>query len=188
MSDLEGAVARTALYSVYECPVALGRRKVCDILRGSVSPYVFSMNLHTLETYGLLGTLGRAQVYDLVDRLVEFGLLERTEGPRPVMRVTEDGERFMSGGTVPHFLKDIIGVNGYHPTNDGEEVLNRLLRVRSELAEKEGVRPYRIFSNRTLLELVRTRPKDHDELADVYGLGESRVDTYGDRILDALKA
>jgi len=188
ISDLEGSIARTVLYSIYECPMSLGRRKVCDILRGSVSPYVFSMNLHTLETYGILASFRRSQIYGLVDRLTEFGLVERTDGARPVLKVTEEGERYMSGGQVPHYLKDLLGVDGYKPSSESEEVLNKLLKIRSDLAEKEGVRPYRIFSNRTLLEIVRRRPSDHDELNEVYGLGQTRISTFGDDILKALKA
>ena len=54
---------------------------------------------------------------------------------------------------------------------------------RSEQARDQGVPAYTICSDRTLRELVATRPASRAQLLAVWGLGESRVARFGDDVL-----
>ncbi|MGH7088675.1 MAG: HRDC domain-containing protein, partial [Stellaceae bacterium] len=77
------------------------------------------------------------------------------------------------------------------PANDtlapGEEALWQKLRgLRLELAEAQGVPPYIIFHDATLLAMLRARPRDLDAMAVVPGVGASKLRRYGARFLAAL--
>ena len=58
-------------------------------------------------------------------------------------------------------------------------VLERLLKVRSELAKKESLQSYKICHTRTLCELIRLRPTSKQELLQLYGMAQKRVKSHG---------
>ena len=70
---------------------------------------------------------------------------------------------------------------------DADPVLMRKLRaLRSTLATKKRVPPYRIFHDRTMVDLASKKPASRASLLEVYGLGEAKVDQFGDAILRLL--
>ena len=70
--------------------------------------------------------------------------------------------------------------------DDDEELFERLRTLRKELADLQGVPPYVIFSDATLRGMVRRRPKTAEELLDVSGVGQVKLERYGQAFLDAL--
>jgi len=63
----------------------------------------------------------------------------------------------------------------------------RLLREwRSERSRRDGVPAYTLFSDRTLRELATKRPEGLEALANVWGLGRSRVERFGQELLDVI--
>ena len=69
-----------------------------------------------------------------------------------------------------------------------EELLFQALRLlRTEIAREQGVPPYVVFHDKTLREMVAHAPKTLDELAQVQGVGEAKLERYGERFLAALK-
>lgn len=54
------------------------------------------------------------------------------------------------------------------------------------MAIKEGVKPYIIFSDATLIELCNKNPKNEDELLDIRGMGEKKFKKYGCDLLNLL--
>ena len=51
--------------------------------------------------------------------------------------------------------------------------------MRLSLAREQGVPPYVIFHDATLIDMVRRRPGDLDALADIPGVGASKLKRYG---------
>lgn len=70
---------------------------------------------------------------------------------------------------------------------DADPVLLRKLRaLRSTLATKKRVPPYRIFHDRTMVDLASKRPASRASLLDIHGMGEAKVDQFGEAILRLL--
>ena len=68
-----------------------------------------------------------------------------------------------------------------------DEALWQVLRaLRLELAREQGVPPYVIFHDATLLAMVRERPHDLDALATIPGVGASKLRRYGERFLASI--
>ncbi|HQR51598.1 MAG TPA: HRDC domain-containing protein, partial [Methylophilaceae bacterium] len=59
---------------------------------------------------------------------------------------------------------------------------------RLELAREQGVPPYVIFHDSTLLEILNRKPQTLDELAQVSGVGQAKLAKYGKAFLDALES
>ena len=57
---------------------------------------------------------------------------------------------------------------------------------RREVAHAQGVPPYVIFQDRTLLALAEAQPTTLDALSGVPGIGKSKLTTYGRAVLEVL--
>jgi len=79
------------------------------------------------------------------------------------------------------------GRSGSEPDSDPDKQLFEALRqLRRQLAETQGVPPYVVFHDATLMELVERRPQSLEQLADIAGLGERKIAAYGQAVLDLL--
>jgi superfamily II DNA helicase RecQ len=67
-------------------------------------------------------------------------------------------------------------------------VFSRLRELRKELAQTEAVPVYALFTNEQLAQMVQRRCRSKTDLAQIEGIGESKVDKYADRILPLLLA
>ena len=63
-----------------------------------------------------------------------------------------------------------------------------LRELRKKLAEQEGVPAYALFTNEQLAEMVRQRVKSQAQLNQIKGIGQARVEKYGEQFLRLLKA
>ena len=59
---------------------------------------------------------------------------------------------------------------------------------RASLAKAQGVPPYVIFHDSTLVEMARLRPRSLDELAGITGVGQAKLERYGEPFLEVLRA
>jgi ATP-dependent DNA helicase RecQ len=68
------------------------------------------------------------------------------------------------------------------------ELLQALKNWRREQAREQGVPPYVVFHDRTLMELAAQRPANRDDLAQVNGIGAAKLERYGAAVLAVLTA
>ena len=66
------------------------------------------------------------------------------------------------------------------------DLVARLKAWRTEQARSQGVPPYVVFHDRTLLELASRRPTRRAELSEVGGIGTAKLERYGDGLLEVL--
>ena len=66
---------------------------------------------------------------------------------------------------------------------ENPELFEILRKLRKELADKQGVPPYVIFSDVTLKEMTNSLPQNKDDFADVKGVGKLKLEKYADIFL-----
>lgn len=73
--------------------------------------------------------------------------------------------------------------------SESEDELFRLLReTRKALADRDGVPPFVVFSDATLRDMARKRPRNRMEMLTVSGVGQVKFERYGEPFLTLLKA
>ena len=72
-------------------------------------------------------------------------------------------------------------------TPEEKQIVTRLKRWRMERANSQRVPAYMVCPDRTLEHLARERPETLEALANVYGLGESKITKFGEELLKALR-
>jgi superfamily II DNA helicase RecQ len=63
------------------------------------------------------------------------------------------------------------------------DCFERLRTARNEWADQESIRPYLIFTNQQLAQMVQRQVRTKTDLEQIAGIGEARVARYGDRVL-----
>ncbi len=62
-----------------------------------------------------------------------------------------------------------------------------LRKTRGELAAEQKVPAYVVFADRTLLDMVRLRPENLDQMGLVHGVGQAKLERYGKIFLEAIR-
>jgi ATP-dependent DNA helicase RecQ len=74
------------------------------------------------------------------------------------------------------------------PENVDASLFETLRATRLDIARAKGVPAYVICHDRTLIEMAAYKPTSLEALADIYGMGPARIESYGEPFLDAVNA
>ena len=103
--------------------------------------------------------------------------------------VEELAAAFMPSGRLKPGRKRAMHVHSTAgpATAEEEELFQTLRDLRRDLADRQGVPAYVVFSDKVLREMVARRPRTAGELLDVSGVGPTKLDRYGNAFLEALR-
>jgi ATP-dependent DNA helicase RecQ len=195
-ADLSLALAAAARFSGY-----LGAANLAAHLGGRQSSWGKRNPWATeLSHFGALRWPDE-RLRDLLRALVEAGLLRQTAGEYPVLEITPDGRRALSGVAVEISLpapaavltsRPGRGPNGAAgaaaPVAADQAVVDRLRQWRLEVSRTQGLPAYVVFNDRTLAEIAARSPRSLAELEQVPGVGPAKLSRYGQEVLSLLEA
>ncbi|MGA8146856.1 MAG: DNA helicase RecQ [Gallionellaceae bacterium] len=188
--------AQMALSCVYRTGQRFGVAHLIDVLLGRETAKVEQFRHQQLSTFGIGKGLAQAQWSSVYRQLAAAGLLnvdmeaygglKLTEASRLVLRGEQEvwlrrdpepAKRKSGKAKRDSNLRDALG-------GANEDPLWQALKAkRLELAREQGVPPYVIFHDSTLLEILKRRPARLDELAQISGVGQAKLAKYGDAFL-----
>lgn len=187
--------ARMALSAVYRTGSRFGVEYLVDVLRGEKSERVVANGHDTLAVFGKGQELSEKEWRSVFRQLLArgylqadaegYGALQLDESCRPLLRgdVTLMLRREQAKTVTPR-------KTGGKPALDipGEDrILWEALRSkRRQLAQEQGVPPYVIFHDSTLMAILAARPRNIYELGRVAGIGEKKLERYGEAFLDVV--
>ena len=153
-----------------------------------------------IPTFGLLKQLTAMRIGNYIDQLIDDGALVRTDGEYPVLVLNEASAEVLRGGREVELRAPKGGldqparrrrqggaaVEARSLTPPEIELFDRLRALRREIASSLGVPPYVVFSDVTLEEFARNRPRSRAAMLDCKGVGPKKFDSFGARFLAAL--
>jgi ATP-dependent DNA helicase RecQ len=193
-------VARKILSCVVRTGQRFGAAHVTSVLTGQPSDAVRARGHHELSTFGLLTGWPVSEIRGYLDQLAQSGFLERAGAPYPTLQLTREGHSLLKGESTcvlyrqprrrPRDRSRRGAPAGARPplSPNGERLLSALRSLRLGIARERHVPAYVIFHDSTLHALADRRPASINELLDIPGLGQRKVDTFGRAILDAITA
>ena len=72
------------------------------------------------------------------------------------------------------------------PTQMSNDLFEELRQLRKLLATKAGLPPYVIFSDATLKAMTEFKPVTEDEMLNISGVGQHKLEKYGNQFLDVI--
>lgn len=189
--------AQKALSAAHRMGGRFGRGRLADHLLGKTKdPSDFEAGL---STFGVGREFSAAGWRDLIDQLLFEGLLaEDPNDGRPLIglgdpegvRAVYRGERRVALRRMPQALDAERAPRRRRGSTEvavGDAELFEALRTwRRGEAARQAVPPYVIFTDRTLAEIAQQRPSTRDALARISGLGQVKLDRYGEALLALL--
>ena len=169
----------------------VGKPTVVRTLQGSREKKTIELGLNEVSTYGLLKTMGANAIKELISRLEDGGYLV-TELEHQTLRLTEKASGVLYLGESVEVLvlkqeEKLQRLDDDGMTEDERELFDLLRECRSNLARANGVAPFMIFSNATLMDMARKHPTNMTAFKRVSGVGEMKASWYGKEFLKALK-
>ena len=169
-----------------------------DVLQGKETDKVMQHGHQQQSTFGLGKNIHEAQWRSLIRQLVVRGLLrvdiegysalQLTDMCRPVLK----GEQslFLRIEEVKAPTSKKPGSKSARKAQilpEDQELWDELRECRKMLAEESNVPPYVIFHDATLKEMLDTMPTSEAEMLRINGVGESKLEKYGDDFLHILR-
>ncbi|WP_434779761.1 DNA helicase RecQ [Neisseria sp. Ec49-e6-T10] len=178
------------LSCVYRVGQKFSASYVIDVLRGVENDWILSQKHHLLSTFGIGKELSEKEWRGLTRQCVAQKLLDINLHFNQALQLTEKSKAVLKGEQIVM----IRPLKRDKPKNtpvsetwlrtEREEQLWQALRLwRKDKAQEENVPAYVIFPDRTLRHIVQSRPKSIENLSLVYGMGQTKLERFGQEIL-----
>ncbi|PTY37747.1 ATP-dependent DNA helicase RecQ [Saccharospirillum sp. MSK14-1] len=185
---------RKALSCVYRTGQRFGANHLIDVLRGSDSEKLRRLGHHQLSTYGIGTELSANEWRSVLRQLVATGLLAVDPDGYGGLRLTDACRPVLKGEQIVSLRKDSLpektssrrsgARTAPAQVDEADEPLWQALRAcRKQLADEQGIPPFMVFHDKTLAEMLSRRPQSLSELAEVSGVGDAKLERYGDAFL-----
>jgi len=180
--------AQKVLSCVYRVGERFGIKHVVDVLRGADTERVRSLGHSTLSTYGIGAGMSEVEWTSIVRQLIHRGLLVQDIANYSVLKLTPQARPVLRGEATLVLARPRIKTKATAKSRsrlaadlgEGDQGLFEALRsLRKTLAEEQGVPPYVVFGDATLVEMARRRPASDEELIMITGVGEKKLQRYG---------
>lgn len=204
-------VAQAISRCVHDVGQRVGSGKIVKILRGSRAQDLAWLNPERMPTFGMLKDVNEARVRDVLSQMATDGYLSIAEGRMPIVmfgaraaetaapdfhyeikrveRKSAAAGSGRSGGVAD--TADSANVPGdalgsYIPDDDEESLFQKLRELRRTIAQEIGKPPYIVFSDKTLRDMARIKPVTNAQFLAVNGVGQHKLDLYGQRFMQAV--
>ena len=180
-----------ALSGIVRTGEHVGLQMLIDILRGSARAELRAKGYDQLKTYGVGRDLPYKVWKEYLFQMIQLGYVEVDYAAGQVLRVTPLGKRVLFGQekallalykepeeTAPTRFK-AKPIRPKRTASPDDTLLDALKQLRKQLAEKDRIPPYQVFTDASLEDMVERRPVSLDAFSDVHGVGQIKLDRYG---------
>ncbi len=187
--------AQMALSCVYRTGQRFGVKHLIDVLLGKATEQVVRFKHDKVSTYGIGQAQSLKQWQSIYRQLIAadlltidmqgYGSLRLTKKSMPILR----GESTIAFRVEPETAKKGAKKEKQKkPSNIPEDSLWQALKSkRLELAREQGVPPYIIFHDSSLIEIHASRPQTLNEFEMITGVGQSKLQRYGEAFLQVIR-
>lgn len=189
--------SRKALSAVYRTGQRFGPAHIIEVLMGRKTEKIRQNGHDGLSVYAIGKDIAQPQWRSVFRQLLAMGYLQvdveghggvfLTDDCRPVLRGEKVVEmRLDTSERKRATTKRLRDFDTEFDTEEDRDLWERLRTLRRELATTQNVPPYVIFSDRTLWEMVRFKPRTLEDMAAINGVGAKKLDQYGLVFLDVV--
>ena len=191
--------AQMALSAVYRTGQRFGMVYVVDVLLGMMDDRIIQFGHDQQSTFGIGKEWSKPEWQNIFRQLVSRNLLMVDVNEYNGIKITEKGFAFLKKKESIDFRKLSVkqkarrnkSTRRSKPVMSDEsdqELFEKLKEARQAMAKKRKVPAYVIFHDKTLIELAGRRPQSFEEMLEINGIGESKLEKFGQTLLDVILA
>jgi len=190
--------AQKALSAVYRTGERFGIGHVIDVLRGHDTEKVRQWDHDRLSVFGVGADLSADEWTSTIRQLIHHGYLRQDIASFSALKLQPGAREVLKGEVELHFAKPrpkppkgagskravrSVALEGLEVD---EALFDRLRELRREIAAEQGVPAYVVFADRSLADMATLKPATREEFLGVHGVGEAKLERYGDVFLRAI--
>lgn len=187
--------ARKVLSCVYRVRQRFGSKHVVDVLRGADTDRIRKFSHDLLTTWGIGLEYTHAEWTSIVRQLIHRGYLLQDIADYSVLKLTPRALLLLRGEEMIELARPRISEKPVKKKarkaavelgEDDLRLFETLREIRKHLAQDQGVPPYVIFGDASLLEMCRERPSNDEEFLNITGVGQVKLERHGATFLEAI--
>lgn len=161
---------------------SIGISTLTNILMGKIDSKIERKEYFKLSTFGIMSTYNRSELEEFIYYLISENYLEQSAGSFPTLKLTSKAYEVLKN------IKAVFRKINESVTFDYFEdpLFETLNSLRKEIAQKEGVPPYIILSDLTLMEMAEKKPQNRWEMLKIRGIGNQKFKNYGELFLKTI--
>ncbi len=187
--------ARKALSCVYRLGESFGVTYVIDVLRGRQLERIQQARHDQLSTFGIGADKSTDAWRSIFRQLIHHGYLFQDMDHYNVLKFTAKARPLLRGEEQLELVKPKPRVKKERPARkpqviagDYDQALFEALRaLRKEIADAADVPPYIVFGDKSLISMAELKPRSRAEMLHVHGVGEVKLERYGERFLAVIR-
>lgn len=198
---IDGTIASQKLIScVYRTGQMFGAQYVIDVLLGKNDERIQKFGHDKISTFGIGSEYDRGAWQGIVRQLVSQNLLLVNMANHNELVITEEGADFLKTKrsiqlrleekpprSKEKWTKEATSSADSLSSESDLQLLHSLKDLRLAIAREKNLPPYVIFHDKTLIDMVHIKPKTFDQLSMVHGVGQSKLQKYGDEFLRVIR-
>jgi ATP-dependent DNA helicase RecQ len=194
--SFDGSVqVQKLLSTIYRVDQRFGAGHVIDVLRGIDSEKVKQWRHEKLSTFGVGSETSEAEWRAVLRQAIALGLITVDHEAYGSLKLADEARSVLRGERkvqLRQYQKPVrqkrqtVRSKGYVETDLSsmqQVIFDKLRWWRVETARKHNVPAYVIFHDATMREIAKIRPASIDDLRNVSGVGEKKLETYGEEIV-----
>lgn len=175
---------------ILSCIYRLGQRygisTIVDCLKGSNNKNSKEKNLKNISTFALMKENNTKYIKDLIGVLIADGYIKVSGFKYPILKLNEKSKEVL-------FSKKKVYIRDLKEENKKEKIdkfngnfdydidlFNNLKKLRLEISKKRNIPPFIVFSDASLIDMARLKPKNERDFLKIKGVGEKKLSQYGD--------
>lgn len=174
--------AQKVLSCIGRAKESIGISTLTNILVGRLDSKMDRKEYNKLSTFGILKDKEQIWVEEFINFLISDGYLEQSAGSFPVLKLNERARKVLKNEiTVFRRIDEKVTFDYYE-----DPLFESLNQLRSEIAKRENVAPYIVFSDLTLMELAEKKPKNRWDMLKIRGIGNQKFKNYGEEFIKVI--
>jgi ATP-dependent DNA helicase RecQ len=200
---IDGTIeAQKALSAIVRTGERFGAEYLIDILRGEATDRITKFGHDRLPTFGVGKDRSQAEWRSIFRQLYAAGVMTFDIAGHGSWTMTELGRRVLKGAAKVELRRETLkpaareksgkpaaAATPIRELNGPDRALFEALRAtRLTLAKEARVAAFVILPDRSLLDMVHLKPGTVDQMRMVHGIGEAKMEKYGNIFLQAIRA
>lgn len=177
--------AQMVLSCVMRMEQRFGAGLTAKVLKGSKDKKIKQFQLDRLSTYGLMAARTEKEITNFIHFLVAEQYLTTGDQRFPILQLTKKAADVLKGKEQVWMRQEKIQQTeqvDYHT-----KLFEQLRALRKEIADRDKVPPYVLYSDATLKDLSRYLPKSREDMLEIKGIGVKKYEQYGEPFLEIIQ-
>jgi ATP-dependent DNA helicase RecQ len=175
---------------ILSCVKRMGERfgsgLVIDVLRGSGSTKIKTLGFERLPTFGMMKEYSKETLKELISYLIAEDFAAVKGDKYPLLGIGSRGPSVLAGEEKVYIKRVIVKEAAKEAKREQEEdaaLFEKLRTLRKEIAEAQHIPPFVVFSDAALKDMCGRLPSDEEEMLQVSGVGQFKLEKYGSKFL-----